>query len=209
MLKGLIPYQNIEQLILSDKFGWYLLTNLSGTQTYAGSHIANDETAEIAPTQIVDQLLSKLKMIGEGSYKIQLKKTPKTVAAAMVTYQFNYGDAGANATAQNTQLNGIPLNEVDQRIEKAVSDALAKQAEKHEMDKQIADLKRLIEEVKKEKKAEPSNYKELAGVGKMILGMAAAKFTPEAMPMINKMLAADNDDDDNDAPEEKRTVTRS
>lgn len=207
MIKGLIPHSNINELILSDKYGWYLLSNLSGGAILGGSHIANDESEAMASVEIAEHLLSRLKMIGEGSYKIQLKKTPKTVAAAMVTYQFNYGDASANASAQQTQLNGVPLDQVDDRIAKAVKAAEERLTEKHEMDKKMDALMRSIEELKKEKKAEPSNMKELAGVGKMLLGMAAAKFTPEAMPMIQKMLDVDNEEE-TPAQEERRTVTR-
>jgi hypothetical protein len=207
MVKGLIPFSNVCELIVQDKFGWFLLTNLSGTQTYAGSHIANDDDGVLSPGEIVDQLTGKLKLIGDGAYKLQLKKLAKSPNSVIVSYSFNYGDVAVQAQ-QPVQMQGVPLQDVEQRIEKAVAAATFQLQQQHAHRLEMDALKREFADFKAAKKEPKGNYKELATVGKMALGMIAAKFLPDSVPMINKMLAADGDDEEEEE-ETPNTVNRS
>lgn len=213
----MLNIESLKSLIISGKFGWYMLQNQAGTENMGGSHLGEKEDSLKAfdTEAVVTDLEGKLNLLPDGNYKIILKKSPQTNKSAEVVYRFSTGNPQAalvqNQAVQSPSLSGVGyvhISEVDQRVKQAVTESLASEMDKfrvmRELDAKDREIERLKEQLHKRNQPTNNNLEGLYDVAKMGIGVLISHFKPEALPAIQSMMGYESES----KTEEQKTFKR-
>jgi hypothetical protein len=153
-MKRIFPYAVVKELIQKGGFGTYRLFVLPDNNLVAGSHLQADQDSDVkmSPDNLIIDLQDNVDLMGNGLYRITLKKTNKSQANTEVNYIFQVNEEGAAVVTQSSMA-GVPLSQ--DRIEEIVNQRLTAllAAKTAEMEKQriIDNLTREVDLLKKKK----------------------------------------------------------
>ena len=209
-----MTFDNLIALLQKNDFGYYRLTNSYG-ETVAGSHIGNAEDGDkVTKDALIKDLNESMDLLPPGYYKIELKRNNRDQDKNLVSYRFEYQTAQAGNQVPQQQANYVSLGEVDARVSQAVNVAIAEMERRHQLDKQIDELKRQLGEAKKQPEDSVAFSEVIRGISDMakIIGTGViAEHWPEALGVIDGIVNGnyyeEEKEGDKDRPK-RRVVTK-
>lgn len=181
-----LSLDNLCELIKKDKYSFYKLTNILGTETYKRT----EDNFKINSNGICDELKDILTLLPQGDYKIELKKQAQSPDKNSVIYRFTTLSPIEMVRHNVNQMSGISLEDMEKRINNAIGaerqhqqQLLTFQLEKIGKNLEIEKLKEEIKEIKKNKSNDPidkiANTVSVIGIGLL------SKLFPETEEILN------------------------
>jgi len=222
-MKKILPFEVIKQLIQKAGFGTYQLYEMPGNNKVAGSHLtaeadSSESANKMSAADLVIDLQSYIDQLGDGMYRIVLKKSNKSQESTAVNYFFQVREgqpeASGSPTLGNVYADRIDADKIETMVNSRVEKLLALKEAEWEAKREMEALRAEIEFLKKRK---PSRKKQsdLAGLLNLALVGGSAFISeqwPNTRPMVEKALTAlgqmDAGDDDEEDEEEETGFNR-
>lgn len=215
-----LPYETVLEIIAKTGFGTYKLFTLPGNNLVAGSHLmADPETdAKMTSDNLVIHLREAVDLIGDGQYRIILKKSNKSQTNTEVAYHFtassDKSDNGGSVVAP-IQFAGLSGDKIETIVSERVAQLMAAKEAEWESKRQVERLEREIAELKKRKptRKKQSDLQGLVNLGLVFGSAFVTEQWPNTKPMVEKALGAisamsDEGDDEDEDDEDDSTFTR-
>lgn len=221
-MRKILPYEVLKQMIQKGGFGTYRLYVLPDNNLVAGSHLMADADADakMSPDNLVVDLEGNMDLLGDGLYRIVLKKSNKTRSEGEVMYHFELRRDKADSNYSRAeqapiQFAGLSGDKVEELVKERVNQLLQAREAEWQKQREIDELKREILELKKRKPAtrkKENPMRELMGMGLVAGSAFISEQWPNTKPIVEKALAALNnmggDEEEEEEEEEGSTFMR-
>jgi hypothetical protein len=201
-MRKILPYEVLKQMIQKGGFGTYRLFVLPDNNLVAGSHLMADADADakMSSDNLVVDLEGNVDLLGNGLYRIVLKKSNKTRSEGEVTYVFqvstdNGTDAGSAQQQIPVQLAGLSGERVEELVKERVSQLVSAREAEWQKQREIDELKREILELKRRKpttRKKENPMRELMGMGLVAGSAFITEQWPNTKGIVEKALDALN-----------------
>jgi hypothetical protein len=196
-MSKILPYETLKELIQKFGFGTYRVYSLPGNYPVAGSHLMADADtdAKMKPDELVLHLSEAIDLLGDGTYKIVLKKSNKSQNNTEVAYHFevrtdrNDNSAGSIVTPA---LAGLGADKIEELVNNRLQQLIAAKEAEWEQKRKVDALEREIAELKKRKpvRKKQNDLQSLINLGLVFGSAFVSEQWPGTKPMIEKALGA-------------------
>lgn len=210
----LLPFKAVENLIAEGGYGNYRLYSLPGNELLAGSHLTEDKTAAGSlPTEgLLAHINKTIDLIGDGDFKIVLKKNHLGTSQTEVTHRFQVRNENNSPQlgAQNNGYSGLGAEQIETMVNARVAQIMEKEKEKQVYQDKVKELETELKQLKAARfKKKPTHWlKELGQLGKMGAAVLISERWPNAVPLVEKVIAKFDGEDDEEEEEEETGFTR-
>lgn len=210
MLKQL-PFESVLKLIEDMGFGTYKL--FSGNELVAGSHLVvddNDKKGSLQVNELIEHLCRKVELLGDGVYKIILKKSNVSASSVETTYRFAIQEKEDEPVQQvNKGYAGLgSVEDIEKLVNERLTKALIAESEKRALEQKLF-LLELENKTLRSRKPSRKKEKDLMGILGGLGMMGAAAFIsekyPNSVPLVEKVLGAMSDEEEDEEDEEEGT----
>lgn len=198
----------VENLIAEGGYGTYRLYSLPGNELLAGSHLTEDKSAaaQMPTEQILEHLNRQLDFIGDGDFKIVLKKNHLSTSQTEVTHRFQVRkDQPNNNAPVNNGYSGLGADQIERMVSDRVAQIMEKEREKQVFQDKVRELENQLKQLRSARfKKKTTNWvKELGNLGQIAAATLIAERWPNAVPLVEKVIAKfDSSGEDEDEEEE-------